>query len=137
MVQRAAAFGMHAATVDGFDAVATLHAVDEAVHHARTGAGPVLLECVTYRLTGHVATADMAYMPQEQLEAATVRDPVPNFRRWLLSEEISTEGELDAIDAQAAGVVDAAFVAAGAGSPPSGDSLYDDVFADPRMVPGR
>jgi pyruvate dehydrogenase E1 component alpha subunit len=137
MVQRAAAFGMHAATVDGFDAVATLRAVDEAVHHARTGAGPVLLECVTYRLTGHVATADMAYMPQEELEAATERDPVPNFRRWLLSEEICAEEELDAIDHQAGGVVDAAFVAAAGGSPPDPGSLYDDVFADPRMVPGR
>jgi acetoin:2,6-dichlorophenolindophenol oxidoreductase subunit alpha len=137
MVQRAAAFGMHAATVDGFDAVATLLAVDEAVQHARSGAGPVLLECVTYRLTGHVATADMGYMPTEELEAATLRDPVPNFRRWLLSEQTCTEGELDAIDQAAAGVVDAAFVAAGAGSPPDSGSLYDDVFADPRMVPGR
>jgi TPP-dependent pyruvate/acetoin dehydrogenase alpha subunit len=137
MVQRAAAFGMHAASVDGFDAMATLQAVEDAVRYARSGDGPVFLECVTYRLTAHVATADMGYMPQDELDAATQRDPVPNFRRWLLSGEISTEEQLAAIDHQARDVVDAAFVEAGAGIPPDPNSLYDNVFAEPRMVPGR
>jgi TPP-dependent pyruvate/acetoin dehydrogenase alpha subunit len=137
MVQRAAAFGMHSASVDGFDAVATLRAVDDAVAYARSGSGPVFLECVTYRLTGHVATADMAYMPQEELDAATERDPVPNFRRWLFTEEICSEEELDALDHEAAEVVDAAFFSATSGIAPDPEDLFDDVFAESWMVPGQ
>jgi TPP-dependent pyruvate/acetoin dehydrogenase alpha subunit len=137
MVERAAAYGMHAATVDGFDTLATLHGVEDAVAYARSGAGPVFLECVTYRLTAHVATADMSYMPAGELEAATLREPVPSFRAWLRSEEICTGEELDAIDTKATEVVEAAFVAAAAGTVPDAGALYDDVFAEPWMVPGR
>jgi acetoin:2,6-dichlorophenolindophenol oxidoreductase subunit alpha len=137
MAQRAEAFGMRSVTVDGFDAVQTLAAVERAVTDARTGSGPTLLEFVTYRLTPHVATADMSYVPDDELDAAMRRDPVPSFRAWLLDQHLVSASDLDGIDQRAATDVDHAFGTAATAAAPDPAGLFDDVFADPTMVPGR
>ena len=72
------------AIVDGFDTLATLPAVEEAVGYAAIRRGAGVPRVRDLPATGHVATADMSYMPTEELEAATRREPVPAFRRWLL-----------------------------------------------------
>ena len=70
--------------VDGMDPVATYLAAKEAVDHARSGDGPVLLECVTFRTLGHVLSDKNEYMDQDQLAEQIANDPVPRFRAWLL-----------------------------------------------------
>lgn len=137
MARRGEAYAMRSVTVDGFDPVATLDAVERAVDQARSGSGPTLLECVTYRLTPHVATADMSYVPEAELEAGLERDPVPTFRRWLLDEGMVSSSALDQADQRANDVVDQAFRSAVEAEPPHPATLLDDVFADPSMVPGR
>lgn len=137
MARRADAYGMRAVTVDGFDPPATLAAVAAAVAAARAGDGPTLLECVTYRLTPHVATMDMSYMPADALEDARRREPVPAFRRWLADQGLASAEALDAADAAAESAVAEAFAAAAAAPPPSPGTMFDDVFADRAMVPAR
>ena len=56
LTSRAAAYGIRAEKVDGFDTVATYRALDEALRSVRAGDGPVFVECITYRLTGHSGT---------------------------------------------------------------------------------
>ncbi len=137
MARRAAAYDMRAVTVDGFDPPATLAAMQAAVAAARAGDGPTLLECVTYRLTPHVATMDMSYMPADALEAARRREPLPAFRQWLADQGLATTATLDAADAAAESAVTEAFAAAAAAPPPPPDTMFDDVFADKAMVPVR
>jgi len=131
---RAAAYGMTAIAVDGFDPIATWQVLDEAVTRARSGGGPTFVECRTYRLLGHVGLGDYSYMPEHELEAAMERDPAPNFRRWLISQELATETELEQIDHEAAAAVDAAFEFAMSSPPPGPEELHRDVFLDESML---
>ena len=85
VVDRAAAYAMKGIKVDGTDPVATYLAAKEAVDHARSGDGPVLLECVTFRTLGHVLSDKNEYMDQDQLAEQIANDPVPRFRAWMIS----------------------------------------------------
>jgi len=53
IADRAASYGIPGYTVDGMDLLAVYDAVKEAVSRARSGAGPTLIEAITYRYKGH------------------------------------------------------------------------------------
>lgn len=134
LAERAAAYDLRSVRVDGFDPIATWQALRDATDHARSAAGPVFLECVTYRLTGHTGTADYSYVPRDELEAALQRDPAPNFRRWLTAAGLVPDDRLDAIETEAAAHVADAFAFAEASPAPGADELLTDVFSDDRLV---
>jgi pyruvate dehydrogenase E1 component alpha subunit len=132
---RAAAYAMPTRLVDGFDPIAAWAAIGEAVETARDGGGPAFLECRTYRLTGHSSTADYSYVPKEELEPATARDPAACFGPWLVAEGLVPADRLAELDRAAAEAVDGAFSFAQASPPPEPAELYRDVFSDGRFVP--
>ena len=129
LTSRAASYGMAATRVDGFDVMATLRTLRRAVAAARRGAGPVFIEAVTYRLTGHTGTADFSYVPADELDAAMKRDPAPNFRNWLADDHGFSDEELSTIEHEAAETVSDAFDFAQASPFPMPPALHTDVFA--------
>lgn len=135
IAQRAAAYAMPGVRVDGNDPLAVLAALGEAVARARSGAGPTLLECVTFRFRGHYFGDPMAYIPAEQMAAAELADPVPSFRAQLASSRICDERELAEIDQAAVLAVDEALATVLASAPASADELSRDVYADPTNCP--
>lgn len=126
---RAGGYGMPSARIDGNDPLAVHAAAGEAIERARSGAGPTLLECMTYRFHGHLLGDAMEYMPAEEREAAMAADPVPRFRQWLLDEGHLDEGELAAIEAEITTEIEEAADAAIASSPPPVEELLTDVYA--------
>src|SRR5690606_23600537 len=97
---RAQGYGMPGVIVDGNDAVAVYHAMQEAVARARRGEGPTLLELKTYRMTGF-STSDMGgYQPEEEMAEWAQRDPIRLLRRRL-EQEYGDPQRLDALEAQA------------------------------------
>ncbi|OUS92252.1 acetoin dehydrogenase [Rhodococcus sp. NCIMB 12038] len=134
LAKRAAAYSIHAERVDGFDPLATLHAIETAVERARRNEGPTFLECVTYRLTGHSGTADFSYVPRDELEAAMKRDPAPTFRSWLIDQGLTTGERIDELDREAEAYVADAFQFAENSPLPGEDELFTDVFADDTWV---
>lgn len=126
---RAEAYGMTAHRVDGFDVFATLTCLQDAIATLRAGAGPVFVEAMTYRLTGHTGTADFSYVPADELAAAMARDPAPTFRAWLTGAGGLTEAEVAAVEQRAADAVADAFAFAQASPLPGPEELYTDVFA--------
>lgn len=126
---RAAAYGMKGIRVDGNDAEAMYGAALEAVAHARSGKGPVLLEAMCYRMMGHFFGADFSYMPKEHLAEMAAEDPLPKLRQLMLDHQF-TEAELDAIvdaiDAELEAAAEFAF-----NSPfPGAEELRIDVFEE-------
>ena len=63
---RASSYGFRGETVDGNDLLAVYEAARRAVEECRTGLGPVLLELLTYRLTGHSRRDPCHYQPKEE-----------------------------------------------------------------------
>lgn len=134
LAARAAAYSIPSQKVDGFDTLAARDALDAALQRARAGEGPVFLEFVHYRLTGHTGTADFSYVPRHELEAALARDPAPTFRRWLVDGGHLSDDEVSALEEQARAEVDDAFAFAEGCDLPDADELYTDVFADDTFV---
>jgi TPP-dependent pyruvate/acetoin dehydrogenase alpha subunit len=73
---RAAAYGVPARIVDGMDVLAVHDATAEAVASARAGGGPTLLECKTYRFTGHSRSDARGYRAKEEEAEWEARDPL-------------------------------------------------------------
>ena len=96
---KGASYGINAVALDGNDVLAIYQAAGEAVHRARAGGGPTLLECKTYRTRPHAeGMRDAGYRTPEEVETWRTRDPIPRLRNYLLAEEIATEDELAQID---------------------------------------
>jgi TPP-dependent pyruvate/acetoin dehydrogenase alpha subunit len=91
---RGAAYGMPSRVVDGNDLLAVHEAAAEAVSVARSGGGPSLLECQTYRHYGHSKSDPATYRPEGELERWLERDPLIVARARLVQTGISDE-ELD------------------------------------------
>jgi 2-oxoisovalerate dehydrogenase E1 component len=110
VASRAAAYGMPGLEVDGNDVLAVHRVAGDAIRGARSGGGPALLECLTYRTRPHSeGMGDYTYRTREEVAAWRERCPLKRFRALLREKEIATDAELDSI---AAGVQ--AEVAAGA-----------------------
>jgi pyruvate dehydrogenase E1 component alpha subunit len=101
IVGRAEAFGIPAATVDGQDPEAVCAAAGQAVARARSGAGPTLLECLTYRFDAHHTfehKARLTYRPPDELERGRARDPVRIQGERLPGEHRSRiDGEVESL----------------------------------------
>jgi len=76
VAERAKAYGVPARIVDGMDVVAVREAARDAVAAARAGAGPTLLECKTYRFTGHSRSDARGYRTREEESRWAARDPL-------------------------------------------------------------
>jgi TPP-dependent pyruvate/acetoin dehydrogenase alpha subunit len=76
VAQRATAYGVPAQIVDGMDVLAVRAACAEAVASARAGGGPTLIECKTYRFTGHSRSDARGYRTREEEDEWSQRDPL-------------------------------------------------------------
>lgn len=127
---RAEGYGMKGVTVDGNDAKAMFTAAREAIDRARSGEGPTLLECVTYRFMGHYFGDQMVYMDPAELQAAIDADPVVRLRAQLLEEGHATEEQLAEIDQKAAQDAQEAADYGLASPSPDPSELFDHVYAE-------
>lgn len=125
---RAQGYGIFGGQVDGNDPDQVHQALHAAVARARSGAGPTLLECVTYRLSGHYFGDPMRYVPAEELEAARAAEPVAAYRSRLIGDGLLDEASAAATERKAREEVEAAFVAALAAAPPDPEEAAIDVY---------
>jgi acetoin:2,6-dichlorophenolindophenol oxidoreductase subunit alpha len=92
---RGVVFGMPAETVDGNDLLTVHEAAEKAVQRARSGAGPSLLECQTYRHYGHSKSDPAHYRPKDEVDRWLARDPLDIVRGRLADLGVG-ESDLDA-----------------------------------------
>lgn len=130
VADRAASYGMPGRIVDGNDVLAVYEAVSEAVGRARSGEGPSLIECKTFRRGGHSADDKQAYRPKDELARWQEKDPILRLKSLLLREGLATEADLQAVDAAAAGAVAAAVEYATASPYPAPTDALRDVYSD-------
>ena len=126
---RAAAYGLPRIIVDGQDADEVYRAALKAYDLARAGDGPSLIECMTYRYSGHSRADPAKYRPEGELEKWKQRDPVKIYRERLKAFGIGDD-VIARIEADVKRTVDEATEACKAAPPPPLELLTRDVYAD-------
>ncbi len=89
--------GMHAERVDGYNPLAVADAIARKRVILEEGRGPVLLDTITYRFTGHSPSDASAYRTKEEIDLWRAHDSLIGYREYLLENGHASEAELDAI----------------------------------------
>jgi len=131
IAQRAVAYGMPGAAVDGQDVLAVREATARAVARARAGDGPTLLECKTYRYVGHNEGDPVCgtYRTSEEVELWKLRDPLLLLERYFTTELGGDIAEVDAVRQQVTDDVEDAIVFAHNSPWPAAASLEAHRYA--------
>jgi pyruvate dehydrogenase E1 component alpha subunit len=126
---RAASYGLERIVIDGNDADVVYRTAAAAYEKARAGKGPSLIECMTYRHSGHSRADPAKYRPEGELERWKERDPIKIYRERLKQFGIG-DNVIAAIDADVLKQVDEATEKCKAAPMPTADILTTDVYAD-------
>jgi pyruvate dehydrogenase E1 component alpha subunit len=126
IAQKALAYGFPGLQVDGNDVLAVYAATREAVDRARSGDGPTLIECVTYRLAMHTTADDPTkYRAEAEVKEWERKDPLTRFAAYLQKRNLLDDGLEEAIDAEIAAAVQR-FEAM---PPPDPLAMFDHAYA--------
>ncbi len=126
---RGEAFGIPSEQVDGMDVRAVKEAGDRAVEHCRSGAGPYILEMMTYRYRGHSMSDPAKYRAKEEVQKMREEhDPIEQVKARILKANFASEDDLKKIDADIRAVVTEAAEFAVASPEPDASALYTDIY---------
>ena len=127
---RAAGYGIPGVVVDGNDIFAVYQAANRAVDRARSGDGPSLIECKTYRWRAHTERRGMADIRDPaEVEAWKGKDPIAALERQLREQGYLDDAELQTMERDIMGAIEAAVAFAEASPFPLPEQATDDVFA--------
>jgi TPP-dependent pyruvate/acetoin dehydrogenase alpha subunit len=129
LADRALAYGMPGESVDGNDVLAVIETVGRAVEYVRSGKGPALVECKTFRVRGHSEADKADYVPREVREEWLTKDPIVRFEDFLTREKILTAEEKAGIEEKVKATVDDAVSFAEQSPAPDPATVADYVFA--------
>jgi TPP-dependent pyruvate/acetoin dehydrogenase alpha subunit len=131
IAERASAYGMPGARVDGSNVLEVYAAAREAIERARGGGGPTLLESLSLRWRGHAGHDAAKYVPAQLLEDhAQNKDPVARFQRLLLDSGAIDEAGVGEIESRVAREFDDGYEFAQASPLPVPDDVTRGVFTD-------
>jgi TPP-dependent pyruvate/acetoin dehydrogenase alpha subunit len=128
VADRAPAYGMPGEIVDGNDVLAVWNASQRAIEYARGGNGPSLIECKTFRMTGHSAHDDASYVPRELFEYWETRDPIRRLERTLIQQNILSDAGIAEMDKGIHAEIDEAIAIAEKDPYPEPEDCLRDVY---------
>lgn len=130
IADRAVGYGIPGVIVDGNDVLAVYEVAGAAVRRARSGGGPTLIECKTYRTRPHSeGMRDGSYRSVEEIESWKARDPIRQLYATLTAQDLADEQALAAIDAEVQAQVAEAYEFAKNSPYPDGATALDHVFS--------
>jgi len=127
--ERAKAYGMPGETIDGNDVLLVYETVGRAVQRARRGAGPTLIECLTYRYRGHFEGDPQLYKTKEEMEEWTRKDPIERFKKRLFEMGVLDEEGTGHITDEIRQEIERAVKFAEESPYPDPQETLEDVFA--------
>jgi 2-oxoisovalerate dehydrogenase E1 component len=133
VADRAKGYGMEGVVVDGNSVLAMYAASTEAVARARAGEGPTLIEAKTYRYYAHTSDDDdKLYRTREEVELWRRKDPIPQFRQYLVEQRALDAAAEERLEAEVTDLISRA--ATTAESAPDPTDATSHVYANP-IVP--
>ncbi len=91
---------MHAERVDGYNPLAVADAVERKKNVLLEGRGPVLMDTITYRISGHSPSDASSYRTKEEIEAWQDADCIRSFSEYLLENKVVSQDDIDALQNQ-------------------------------------
>lgn len=129
--RRAANYGIPGFEIDGNDVDAVYKTAGEAVERARSGDGPTLIECRTYRTRPHAeGMGDYTYRTREDVAEWKQRCPLKRFASKLLDDGAVTENDLHEIEQETSDLVQTARQSAEVAAWPNAGTAVRHVYAD-------
>ncbi len=128
VADRAAGYGIPAEIVDGNDVIAVHEATRRALAHARSGHGPYLIECKTFRMTGHSAHDGADYVARSLFEEWSKKDPILMLQKYIVERNWATEVDFKQLHARILAEVDEAVEWAEQSPLPDPATLLDGVY---------
>lgn len=125
---RGTAYGIPGVTVDGNDVLAVHEAMRAAIDRAHRGDGPTLLECMTYRITGHSRRDPCNYQPEEERKHALENEPVRRYRSYLLAQGLASDEDFSRISSEIEAEIESAVKSAMAAPDPTPEQALEDLF---------
>jgi pyruvate dehydrogenase E1 component alpha subunit len=129
IADRACAYGIDGKVVDGNDVEAVYQAVSSSVDRARSGAGPALIECKTYRLRGHFIGDPLKYRSKDEADEHSKRDPVLRFRTRLADEGLLADTDYARLEEQVNADIQDALEFAQSSPAPMETELMTQIYA--------
>jgi len=134
VVDRVAAYGIPAVSVDGMDVVAMREATTEARERAASVGGPTLIEAKTYRFYNHhgVQNLGLKYRSDDEVAEWKQRDPIFSFEDRMIANGAATRARFDEIWTELRASIDDAIAFAEESPYPSPDQVLVDVYTGGR-----
>ncbi len=125
---RAAAYGIKGYLVKDNDPFEMYRVSKEAVERARRGEGPSIIEIETYRFLGHFQGDPELYRDKEEVPTLRTKDPIDRVKKHLIDNDMATEADMGAIDADIFKEVDEAYQFAIDSPLPEPEEALEDMF---------
>ena len=106
LADRALGYGMESHIIDGNNILEVYTKVSEITEDIRNNPRPVLIEFKTFRMRGHEEASGTKYVPQDLMDAWEKKDPIDNYRSYLMAEGILTEKQDDIFKAEIKAEID-------------------------------
>ena len=131
LAQKAIAAGFAGEQVDGNDVIAVRAAAEDGIAQARAGAGPRLIEALTYRLSDHTTADDAArYRPPEEVQARWKEEPIARLRAYLVSQNAWGKSQEEELAAECQKQIEAAIERYLASAPRAPETMFDHLYAE-------
>ena len=88
---------MHAERVDGYNPLAVIEAYKRKRKIIEDKKGPVLLDVLTYRYSGHSPSDASSYRTKEEVEAWEAQDCIHSFGKQMIDAKVATQADIDGI----------------------------------------
>jgi pyruvate dehydrogenase E1 component alpha subunit len=129
VADRASAYAMPGVAIDGNDLPAVAAASRAAVERARSGGGPTLIDCKTYRWRGHSKSDRNLYRTKDEIDGWRKRDPITRLEAELVAQKRLDAGEIADIAKRAHDAIERALEFAKTSPDPDPADLMRDVYA--------
>jgi pyruvate dehydrogenase E1 component alpha subunit len=136
VASRAAAYDMPGVIVDGNDIQEVYSAATKAIRRARTGEGPTLIECKTYRWRGHHEgdpNQGTRYRSKEEIEEWKKKCPIAKIEHQILKNNMASKDALKQVDKEIEELINQSVNFAKESDFPSVNEMYEDIYVNGRL----
>lgn len=88
LIDKAIGYGIEGVQIDGNNILTVVDTVKGVRDYCIKNQRPYLIECMTFRMRGHEEASGVKYVPKEMFAEWIEKDPIKNYEKFLLEEEV-------------------------------------------------